>query len=216
MPKFREIEERVKGFLNTKKDQDVADALGYQTIGAWYAIKSRGSIPYERLLKFSLTHDIDSIWLIYGDKSGKEIIPRELINTVNKDEHYTIPYFGEVTASCGAGAVNDSTFQEWLLLPKNRYTLENNLEAIKAAGDSMIPLIKENSIIIFKRVQHIDHIRNSQVYIYRYEEELYVKMLIEDISDKNKIKAVSLNNQYPIYKIEANKIDIIGEFITTI
>ena len=119
-------------------------------------------------------------------------------------------------AACGDGCLNDNLHQDLLILPKEKYSLPDGVEAIKSFGDSMLPLVKEDSIILFKRIESLDEIKSSSVYIFNYEENLFMKMLVQNPDDPKKVKSVSLNLAHPIKTLELKDITIIGEFISSI
>lgn len=216
MLNFKDIEKRLQNITGSSSDADIAKALGYNSRTAYQSVKQRNAIPYEKLLKFCLERGIDSISLIYGDRSGKEIIPRSLAKDYDQEQYYSIPYFSEVRAACGDGCSNDNLHQELLLLPKEKYSLPADTEAIKSFGDSMFPLVKEDSIILFKRIEALEQIKSSAVYIFNYEDQLFMKMLVQNPDNLKKVKSVSLNQSYPIQDLDFKDITIIGEFISTV
>lgn len=105
MLNFKEIEKRLQHVIGSTRDKDIADALGYNSLKAYQSVKQRNSIPYEKLLNFCIKHGIDSLSLLFGDNSGKEIIPRALAKDYDPAHYYAIPYFSEVRAACGDGCL---------------------------------------------------------------------------------------------------------------
>ena len=217
MLSFKEIEKKLFQIVGTNSQKHLAQLLGYNRLDTYQKALKKNSIPLKRILDFCIDRGLDATAILYGDHSGKEIVSREALRSIDTSHHHVIPYFSEVQGSCGDGCLNDSFYSEIILLPKERYPqLPDGLEAIKAFGDSMYPLIRGNSIILFKRVKDLTDIKNSCIYLYNYEGQLFIKILINSISNPKKVNSISLNQNYPMREIDKDKLHIVGEFVATI
>lgn len=67
---YEEILSRLKKVLSAKSDADVARGLDVST-AALSAFKKQGKFPYERLVKFCLTHSVSIDWLFTGEGEMK-------------------------------------------------------------------------------------------------------------------------------------------------
>lgn len=133
-------------------------------------------------------------WLLYGEG--------EMFLEDDEKNLNSIPYYEDIKASAGFGAINgDVAEPEFFLLPPkflqncNRKTTE----AINVSGDSMNPSLKDGDIMFIDKSD--TEIRNGEVYIVRVDDEVYVKRLFKV---PGKILARSDNAGFPEFTLDGN------------
>ncbi len=138
--------------------------------------------------------------------TGEEVIFNENI--------IKIDFYHDVYASCGTGGLIASENKETLAVPISLIPtkLKNNKKysLIKTRGNSMSPEIQDGDLVL---IEHYDgeQIIDNQIYLFRYENEIFVKRLSKNI---NEIIITSDNKDYPqiiLKKEEINNLFIIGK-----
>ena len=147
------------------------------------------------------------------DRSQMESI---LSQDFSKD--FTADYYYDVFGSCGNGYFVLSENKEVISIPKKivpTYSSYRDYSVINAIGDSMYPSINDKDKLIVEHFENGDMIKDNRVYVFCYENQIYVKRLIKNI-DQLIIKS---DNPDPIYSPriiqgeEINNIDIIGRIV---
>ncbi|MBR1620266.1 hypothetical protein IJ674_10305 [bacterium] len=132
----------------------------------------------------------------------------------DKTTHVDIPIKSSVSASCGFGVdVYDESVKDCLSLPihlLNHFNAsKTSTEIIFAEGDSMLPEIKDNDMILVDKSK--TDIQNNQTYVFSYDGQPMCKML--SIA-KGEIIAISKNTKYPPFKIDTSlNFRIVGQVV---
>ena len=67
------IVDRLKQKLGLRKDKDLADRMGLKRPAVLYNWITRGTVPYEELLRFAVSEGLDFNWVLTGQKAGASI-----------------------------------------------------------------------------------------------------------------------------------------------
>lgn len=187
-------------------DKNIADELGLSP--TQYANnKARNKIPYEEISIFCDKHQITINWVLFG-RSSIDLIRRE-------EEVYKIRVIENINASCGGGGYdNDNAKKRYIavdMLYAQKLGIVNskNIEALKVIGDSMIPTIKENSVILLDRDKN--KMIENEVFVVNTNDGLFVKRL--RLNGKYEIDLISDNDIYTKVSMKISEVKIIGRVI---
>ncbi len=133
------------------------------------------------------------------------------------EETLAVDYFPEVFGSCGDGKFVLSEQKELIHVPKkffSHYSPAKKYSVINAVGESMMPNIHPKDRLI---VEHWagEQIRDNQVYVFCYNNEIFVKRLIKNVDEV----VIKSDNPDPAYrtrfieKSDMNNLLIIGEIV---
>jgi phage repressor protein C with HTH and peptisase S24 domain len=140
-------------------------------------------------------------------------IPRDISSEIELD------YYPDVFGSCGSGAFVLSETKESISVPRKSFLTRvmpnvsnfKKYSVINAVGDSMQPFIYENDKLI---VEHFDggQIKDNKIYVFCYENEIFVKRLVKNITQ---VVIKSDNTLYDPIKIDGKDPNfmIIGEIV---
>jgi phage repressor protein C with HTH and peptisase S24 domain len=129
-----------------------------------------------------------------------------------------LDYYPDIFGSCGTGYFVSSEQKEQIQVPVNALfkslSKGKKYSVINAKGNSMSPYIHSGDKLI---VEHLDNqpIIDNHVYIFCYDNDLYVKRLYKNIDE---IIAKS-DNPDPIFKVKSipkeewNNLQLIGEIV---
>ncbi len=134
-----------------------------------------------------------------------------------EEESVAVDYFPEVFGSCGDGKFVLSEQKELIHVPKkffSHYSPAKKYSVINAVGESMMPNIHPKDRLI---VEHWagEQIRDNQVYVFCYNNEIFVKRLIKNVDEV----VIKSDNPDPAYrtrfieKSDMNNLLIIGEIV---
>ncbi|MCC5486515.1 S24 family peptidase [Vibrio lentus] len=185
----------LKKLTKTSKNTDLSKALGVSasTIQTW---RMRGKIPEDIFLK---ANEIA--------KSGS-LTPKGYLELK----------FFDIEVSAGHGALVEKEEESSAMVFSERFIRQelgfnpNNVFLMPVRGDSMIPTLKNQSIVMVNRV---DGFSTDGIYVFRYDNRLMVKRLQ---FLPNGIKVVSDNSAYEAWElrkeeIKGNDFEIIGEVV---
>lgn len=137
-------------------------------------------------------------------------------NTKSDTPKLTLDYYPDIFGSCGTGEFVLSPEKQQIQVPDNvffkKFSKVKKYSVINAQGDSMQPFIYSGDKLI---VEHWngDQIIDNQVYVFCYENEIFVKRLTKNI---NQLVIKSDNTFYDVIKLtgsELNKIIIVGQIV---
>lgn len=157
----------------------------------------------EELKKISEYYNVD---LFYGVQLSDE----------DNKPKIKADYYYDVFGSCGSGAFVLSESKRPIDIPVetiHNFSKFNNYSVINAVGDSMLPNIHNKDLLI---VEHTTEIKDNQIYVFCYNDTIYVKRLVKNI---NKLIIISDNPNKEIYeniileKDEINNLIIIGQIV---
>ncbi len=173
----------------------------------------KNPISESTLLKLRNKYNVNPDWLMNGTGS------MFLGDSSDISDCISIPYFKEVSAAAGSGAlVYDEKTVEYLTIPSTlvKITHSNNISIINAVGDSMYPLIDNNDFIIVDLSQK--QFLTEGIYVIRIDDTLLVKKLQKI---PNGVILVSENPQYKPIELTtdnfaSDNIAIIGKVVSVI
>lgn len=198
MHNYIEILEKIKDILSqelgNKKifDKDIAQALNINH-DSFRKQKARGSIPYYEIMSFLAIRNISINWFFFNQ------LPESLIE--NTSNYIILKYQRNIIGSAGAGATNYSINSEPLVIDKQLLNYINSsykyTEIIKVFGDSMNPIIKDNSLIFIDT--SIKDIKDKNIYAVNLHGEIFIKQ-IRVKEDQYYLK--SINPDYEDIKVK--------------
>lgn len=139
------------------------------------------------------------------------------VNKNNLNDFVSIDYYPEVFGSCGNGHFVLSEQKEIIPVSKkcfNHFLISKKYSIINAVGDSMSPYIRDKDRLIVEHWQG-EQIKDNQVYVFCYKDEIFVKRLIKNIDEI----IVKSDNPDPMYrpryieKEDMNNVLIVGEIV---
>ena len=139
------------------------------------------------------------------------------VNINNQKDLVSIDYYPEVFGSCGSGKFILSEQKELIRVPKKlfgHFSPQKQYSIINAIGDSMLPYIHNKDKLIVEHWQG-EQIKDNQVYVFCYKDEIFVKRLIKNIDEI----IVKSDNPDPMYrpryieKEDMNNVLIVGEIV---
>jgi phage repressor protein C with HTH and peptisase S24 domain len=129
-----------------------------------------------------------------------------------------VDYYFETLGSCGNGAFEYSDVKEKIKIPKmcfSEYFPLARYSAINAYGNSMSPTIQNKDLLLVRSCEG-EQVKDNQVYVFCYNDRLFVKRLVQDL---DKITIISDNSDKDLYptqtieKEEMNSVRIIGRIV---
>lgn len=198
MQNYNEILEKIKDILSqeigNKKvlDKDISTALNIN-YESFRKQKARNSIPYYEIMSFLAKRNISINWFFFNQ------LPESLIE--NTSNYIILKYQKNIIGSAGAGAINYSINSEPLVIDKQLLNYINSsykyTEIIKVFGESMNPLIKDNSLIFVDT--SIKDINDKHIYVVNINGEIFVKQII---IRKDYYYIKSINPEYEDIKVK--------------
>jgi phage repressor protein C with HTH and peptisase S24 domain len=208
---FTEIMERVSIIMESELgiapyDKNIASELSMSP--TQYANnKRRNKIPYFEITNFCHKHGITINWILLGESSMK-LIQRE-------EEIYKIRLIEKINASCGGGGFCDEEAEaKYIYIDKNSASKlgivnSENIEAINAVGDSMIPTIKEESTVLVDRTKNM--LNSSGVYVVNTVSGLFIKRLA--LNPNGGVDLISDNKNYDTITMPIDEVTIVGKVV---
>jgi len=205
MQNYNEILEKIKDILSqeigNKKifDKDIATALNIN-YDNFRKQKERNSIPYYEIMSFLAIRNISINWFFFNQ------LPESLIE--NTSNYIILKYQKNIIGSAGAGAINYSINTKPLIIDKELLNYINSsykfTEIIKVFGDSMSPIIKDNSLIFIDT--SIKDIKDKHIYVLNINGEIFVKQIIIR-KDYYHLKSINIDYE----DIKVNDLVLIGK-----
>ena len=176
MKNYNEILEKIKDIISQEKgntklfNKDVAEALNIK-YDNFRKHKARGTIPYPEIMSFLAKRNISINWFFFNQ------LPESLIEQTSN--YILIRYQSNINASTGAGAYNTYIDTKPITIDKELLDhIEANYsytEVIKSIGESMEPLIPDNSLVFIDKNDKT--IISTGVYLINTHEGLYIKRI---------------------------------------
>lgn len=198
MQNYNEILEKIKDILSkelgNKKifDKDIATALDIN-YNNFRKQKTRNSIPYFEIMSFLAIRNISINWFFFNQ------LPESLIE--NTSNYIILKYQKNIIGSAGGGAINYELNTEPLIIDKQLLLHINSsykyTEIIKVLGDSMNPLINDNSLIFVDT--SIKEINDTYIYVLNINGEIYIKYVKKE---KEYYYIKSINQDYEDIKVK--------------
>ena len=198
MQNYNEILEKIKDILSQELGnkkifyKDIATALDIN-YDNFRKQKARNSIPYYEIMSFLAIRNISINWFFFNQ------LPESLIE--NTSNYIILKYQKNIIGSVGAGAINYSIDTEPLIIDKELLDYINSsykyTEIIKVFGDSMSPIIKDNSLIFIDT--SIKDIKDKHIYVVNINGEIFIKYIQ---INKNYYHLKSINPDYEDIKVK--------------
>lgn len=158
---FEALEKKVKIKPSVK---NIADILGIET-KALYARSKRGTEFKESEVK-----KIEEFYAI------------SLTNSTS-DNCVTLDYYPNVFGSCGCGCMVFDESKEKISVAKDmimNYSPNKVYGVMSAVGCSMSPKIEDGDKLVVEKWNG-EQIKDNRVYLFRYNDELFIKRLVKNI-----------------------------------
>jgi repressor LexA len=208
---FKDVMERIAIVIERNDgvvpyDKRIAESLNISPTN--YAnMKKRNCIPFEQIAYFCGKNKITMNWILLNQHCDKIV--------ENEEKFYKIRLIKNINASCGGGAFDDeSFFVDFIQLDKENVNLlglrnTKNMEAIQIVGDSMLPTLEENKLVLIDRT--LTDYKKGEIFLVNTTSGLFVKRLY--INSKRDIDLVSDNELYATTTMSFDEVCIIGRVV---
>ncbi len=210
---FSSVIEKIRAHMQQKEDRKIFDS----DIAASLEIskehfsrsKKNNNIPLKPIVEYCAKENLVINYILF-DQSPESL-------HTSTQNLISIKYFKQISSSAGWGAINDDEEYETLALDEELAILLRgeaklkNVEAINVLGDSMEPIIKNNSIIFLDRSQTLPIKDKNEIFVLQTPAGTLVKRL--DITVDGKLKLISENSAYETELIELNEVSILGKVL---
>lgn len=133
--------------------------------------------------------------------------------TSNDPDKITLDFYPDVFGSCGTGCIVFDETKDKISVTKdliNNYSASNTYSVISARGSSMAPRIEDNDKLIIQKWNG-EQIIDDNVYLFRYNDELFIKRLVKNI---DQVICISENPRFEDRVIKnLNDFTIIGRVV---
>jgi phage repressor protein C with HTH and peptisase S24 domain len=188
-------------------EKDIASELG-MTPSGFSKAKSNNSIPYEALALFCGKRKININWVLFDQDAEATVEPT--------DKLIRLKYLKDVRGSCGGGANNEFCEEECFILNSDisqtvgiTHKNADNIDVIKAVGDSMEPLISDGAVLFIDRTK--TDISRSGIFAIKTGAGLHIKRVVKNT--KGNLELISENSVYPKEVVKSSECEIIGKII---
>lgn len=186
--------------------KDVAEVLGMSS-SQLSNFKSRDAIPYDKISKYCAKKRISINWVLYGQ-------PVKMLNSEAEDV-YMVKMINNVHSSAGGGAFNeddanvtyltiDPVFVDVFGIKEN-----DDIEAIRVAGDSMEPTVSEGALILVDRKK--TELVNGGIFVLNSINGVVVKRV--SVNPNGTIDLISDNRIYPVQSVPGEELIVIGRVV---
>ena len=170
--------------------------------------KLSGKVVMELLRQFK----INPLWLFgdsfvqYVDINGGDVSPKVI--SIDKDDNDTILLVNQKAAAGYPHNIQDVDWYETLPafnipLPQFRNA---TYRGFQVEGDSMLPNIRPNEWVLGRAVPSVTEASDSKIYIVVLNDSVLVKKLQKIPSAPDKVRLISLNDQYLPINVEIKDI----------
>ena len=198
MQNYNEILEKLKDILSkeldNKKvfDKDIAQALNIN-YDVFRKAKQYNRVSYWEIMQFLAKRNISINWFFFNQ------LPESLIE--NTSNYIILKYYNNVTGSAGLGTINYHLEQQPLIIDTQVLDYINSnykyTELIKVQGNSMFPVIQEESLIFIDT--SIKDVNSKGIFVVNVQDELFIK---EVIYKDNSYLLKSINKEYEDIKVK--------------
>lgn len=152
--------------------------------------------------KFS-DDEIKAIEAFYAIKLDREL----------QTKYVELDYYPNVFGSCGSGAMVFDESKEKITVAKDmiiNYSPSKVYGVMSAVGCSMAPKIEDGDKLVIEKWNG-EQIKDNRVYLFRYNDELFIKRLVKNI---DQIVCISENPRFEDRVIsDLKNFNIIGEIV---
>lgn len=177
MKSFKDIVEKLKDVLSKElgnisiKDKDVAIALDIN-YDIFRKNKQYDKIPYFPIMQFLAKRNLSINYFFFNQ------LPESLIEPTS--QYIILKYHSNIISSAGTGTINYQLQHEPIIVDISILEYINSnykyTEIIKSQGDSMLPLIQENSLIFVDTLDK--NINSKNIYVVNVKGELFIKKIV--------------------------------------
>ena len=177
MKSFKDIVEKLKDVLSKElgnisiKDKDVAIALDIN-YDIFRKNKQYNKIPYFQIMQFLAKRNLSINYFFFNQ------LPESLIEPTS--QYIILKYHSNIISSAGTGTLNYQLQHEPIIVDISILEYINSnykyTEIIKSQGDSMLPLIQENSLIFVDTLDK--NINSKNIYVVNVKGELFIKKIV--------------------------------------
>ena len=196
---YSKVLDRLQNLTNAKiSQQTLANCLGIRQTAISGRASRDSDFSIEELIKIE-----QCLALPIGSLSAFEVTNNDI----------ELDYYPDILASCGVGCCIPTESKEKIAVTKDiisNYSPSKRYSIVNAYGDSMQPYIHDKDLLI---VEHTtEQIKDGRVYIFRYEDALYVKRLVNNITE---VITKSDNTEYKpvILDKKTDDFEIIGQIV---
>lgn len=213
---FENVMEKIRVHLESKFDSkvydvDIAASLGI-TKEHYSRIKKQNKVPLQSIIEFCAKENLVINYILFDQ------IPESLHQST--DKIITIKYFKHINSSAGGGATNEK--EEYVNLQIDQDVadqlggLENlkHIQALNVIGESMEPIIKDQSLIFIDRSKTSLCSEKENIYVINTPAGVFVKK-VKFIPTYNKIQLISTNKLYSPELFDIEDVTIIGKVVGT-
>lgn len=213
---FEAIIEKIRVHLKEKNsckiyDSDIAKALNLSK-EHFSRSKKANKVPLQAIVEFCAKESISINYILFDQ------IPDSLTNST--DKIITVKYYKNINGSAGGGAFNDDTNEEencdYLGLDANTIMRlggiekAKHIEALNVTGESMEPVIKDNSIVFIDKTSITPNFNEDDVYVVNTPNGLLVKQ-VTLIPEYKKVQLISYNKVFLPEVFDIEEVTIIGK-----
>lgn len=194
---FNELFDSLQNLIGFRpSQQNIADILGVRQGAISNRIARKSPLTLEELEKIERKYAID------------------LIGSAQKTDIITLNFYPNVFGSCGRGSMVFDETAEKITVTKDsieNYSSSKQYSVISARGSSMSPKIEDNDRLIIQH-QLDEPIIDDNVYLFRYNNELFIKRLVKNI---DQIVCISENPRFRdrIIEPQGDNFAIIGKVV---
>ena len=194
--RFKKVREELR-----HTQQSFADVIGIKGSTADIErgkTKLSGKVVMELLRLF----DINPLWLFgksfvqYVNINGGDVSPKVI--SIDQDENDTILLVNQKAAAGYPHNIHDVGWYETLPafnIPLPQYR-NATYRGFQVEGDSMLPSIRPNEWVLGRAVPSISEASDSKIYIVVLNDSVLVKKLQKVPNASDKVKLISLNEEY--------------------
>ncbi len=211
---FNNVMEKIRVYLQDKRnkkiyDKDIAAALGFSK--EYYSrSKKENNVPLQPIINFCAKENIVINYILFDQ------MPESLNQTT--DKIITVKYFKHINSSAGGGAYNETEEYEYLGIDEDivnelgGYERLKYIEALNVTGESMEPLIKDNSIIFIDKSQINISYEKKDIFVVNTPSGVLVKWTTF-IPNYDKVQLLSENRLYTPEVFDCDDVIIIGKVV---
>ncbi len=198
MQNIKEIIEKLKDVLSKElgnisiKDKDIANALCIK-YDIFRKVKQYNRVPFWEIMQFLAKRNLSINYFFFNQ------LPESLIEPTS--QYIILKYHSNITSSAGTGILNYQLEQEPLIIDTQILDYINSsykyTELIKAKGDSMLPIIQEDSLIFIDTSNK--ELNSKNIYVVNINGELFIKQIV---FKDNSYYLKSLNQNYKDIKVK--------------
>lgn len=210
--------------VGLESDKAIAECLGMKPT-AYSNRKQRGSIPYDELIEYLYSHNMDIGEMLSPGAGPYEIKsssahPLLYQRSAYESDEFTAVSRYNVQVAAGHGAITTTEEQlqplafrrDWLIA---RHLSPGSLVIVDVSGNSMEPYLKDGDMVLVDRAQTT--VTSGKTYVLRIDGHLLVKNL--QLLPQGMVQVCSFNTGFAPYQVdlsnEAVDMAVIGRVVAS-